>query len=144
MRESLARRIALLIGTLVVALAAVFARMQNPPGASLPAPTVPTPAATPTPAPSPLVERGEQTYVDLGCARCHSIAGRGNPRLPLDGVGARSSEAEIRAWITPGASTPGSYRERHAGLGLPAEQRDALAAYLIGLRDSVISRAPPP
>ena len=135
MRERLARRIALLTGTLVMVLAAVFARIQNPPGAPPPSPAIPRPAATTTPQPSPLVERGERLYVDLGCARCHSIAGRGNPRLPLDGVGARSSEAQIRAWITPGASTPGSYRDRHADLGLPAEERDALAAYLIGLRD---------
>jgi len=132
MRERLARRIAFLTGTLVVALAAVFARVQNPPGAPMPAPAGPRPAA---PAPSTLVARGGQLYVDLGCARCHSIAGRGNPRLPLDSVGARSSDAEIRAWITPGASTPGSYRERHADLGLSAEQRDALAAYLAELRD---------
>lgn len=137
MRERLARRIALLTGALVVALTAVFARVQNPPVATMSTPTVQRPATppAPAPAPSPLVARGERLYVDLGCARCHSIAGRGNPRLPLDGVGARSSEAEVRAWITPGASTPGSYRERHADLGLSSDQRDALAAYLIGLRN---------
>jgi len=137
MRERLARRIAFLTGALVVALAVLFARSQNPSRPPRPVPPTPSTAAPaiPAPAASALVARGEQVYLDQGCARCHSIAGRGNPRLPLDGVGSRSSEPEIRAWITPGVSTPGSYQERHADLGLLAEQRDALAAYLVELKD---------
>jgi len=137
MRERLARRIAFLTGALVVTLAVLFARSQNPPGVPKPLPPETTTAAPAlrAPAASAQVARGEQLYLDLGCARCHSIAGRGNPRLPLDGVGSRSSETEIRAWIAPGVSPPGSYQQRHADLGLSPEQVDALAAYLLALKE---------
>ena len=78
-----------------------------------------------------------------GCARCHSIAGRGNPRSPLDGVGARLSAVEIRRWITPPqepAALPDNFRAWHANLPLTEPQREALVAYLLNLRDS--ARAP--
>lgn len=143
MREILARRIALLAGTLVVALAVLFAHLQNPPagrppapGPAMGAPAAPRPELPAAAAPgSPLAARGEQLYADLACARCHSIAGRGNPRVPLDGIGTRADEAAIRSWITPGAAQPATYQERHADLGLGAGERDALAAYLLGLRN---------
>ena len=34
------------------------------------------------------------------CATCHSIAGEGNPRNPLDGVASRWEASELRDWIT--------------------------------------------
>lgn len=42
---------------------------------------------------------GLKVYAAQKCSICHSIAGAGNKRLPLDGVGAKLSEAEIREWI---------------------------------------------
>ncbi len=136
MREKWARRIALLSGGLVVALAVVFAYSQNPPDRSAPAHT---PAATPvTPAAdSVLVELGQRVYAEQDCARCHSIAGRGNPRSPLDGVGARLSAAEIRRWIAPSREPDAlsdSFQARHANLTLTEPQREALVAYLRNLR----------
>lgn len=142
MREKWARRIALLTGGLVLALAVIFARSQNPPGR---APPARAPVTTPvTPAADPaLVESGRRVYTKQGCARCHSIAGRGNPRSPLDGVGARLSAAEIRRWITPPqepAALPDNFRTWHANLPLTEPQREALVAYLLNLRDG--ARAP--
>ena len=47
------------------------------------------------------------------CARCHSIAGKGNPRRPLDGVGARRNAAELRDWNIGarryGRTSPGKF-----------------------------------
>lgn len=135
MREMWARRIAMLTGGLVVLLAVVFARIQNPshnqPMASLPVPVV-KPAAPQTP-PS-LIEAGQQVYAEQACARCHSIVGRGGARSVLDGVGARLSEEEIRAWITPHAKAAKGFQARHADIRLKVTQRDALVAYLRSLQ----------
>lgn len=128
----------MLTGGLVVALAVVFAYNQNPPlrePPALPAESVPPP---PTVTPS-LVEAGRRVYADKACARCHSIGGRGNPRSPLDGVGARLGEEEIRRWITPAATPAENFQSRHANLALTASQREALVAYLRSLRNA----APP-
>jgi mono/diheme cytochrome c family protein len=154
-REKWARRIAMLTGGLVVVLSIVFASYQNPhrrepvavpsatpaddgtgpaiPAARAPASVPPAPTKEPSDRVPTLVNLGQEIYVEQACARCHSIAGRGSDRSPLDGVGARLSEAEIRAWLTPSAEAKG-FRARHANLELTPTQRDALVAYLRGLR----------
>lgn len=131
MREKWARRIALLTGGLVVVLAVVFAGAQNPPRAPLPAPPESRHAA---PELLPLlIEAGRQVYAEQACARCHSIAGHGGARSPLDGVGARLSEEEIRAWITPPSSPGEGFQARHASINLTPEQRSALVLFLRSL-----------
>jgi len=132
MREKWARRIALLTGGLVVALAFVFAAAQNPPRPPLPAPPAVRHAA---PELLPLlIEAGRQVYAEQACARCHSIAGRGGARSSLDGVGARLSEEEIRAWITPSLSSAQDFQARHADIRLTPEQRSVLVIFLRSLR----------
>ena len=143
MRETWARRIAMLTGGLVVVLAIVFAFHQNPPRPIPVAVSPPAvePAAPPMPQVKPappaispsLIEAGQQVYAEQACARCHSIAGRGGARGPLDDVGARLSEAELRAWVTPSTETKG-FQARHANIDLTPAQRDALVTYLRSLR----------
>ncbi len=146
MRKKWARRIALLTGGLVVALAVVFALSQNSPERSPPArePEAAPQAVPVIPSADPkLVEAGRRVYAEQDCVRCHTIAGRGNPRSPLDGVGARLSAAEIRRWITPSqepAALSDGFQARHANRSLTESQREALVAYLHSLRDGV--RAP--
>ena len=92
--------------------------------------------------PSPdAVERGRKLYADNRCATCHSVAGKGNPRGPHDGVGARLSAAEIREWIrdprgmarkTKAARKPPMPLYEHMK---PAEV-DALVAYLSSLKSA--------
>jgi len=149
----------MLAGGLVVLLSIVFASYQNLPRrepVAAPPVTLPdttteqarTPAATSVRVPEPvpgvpaekpvaaapsLVKLGQEIYIEQACARCHSIAGRGSDRSPLDGVGARLSEAEIRAWLTPSEEAKG-FRARHADVELTVAQRDALVAYLRSLR----------
>ena len=143
MRETWARRIAMLTGGLVVVLAMVFAYHQNPPRrapVAVPPPVVVQPAAPPslvekptTPeVPLSLIEAGEEVYAEQACARCHSIAGRGGARGSLDGVGARLGDAEIRLWVTPSSEAKG-FQARHANIELTPAQRDALVAYLRSL-----------
>lgn len=43
--------------------------------------------------------KGEQAFAAQKCSICHSIAGKGNAKGSLDGVGAKLTPDEIRAWI---------------------------------------------
>src|SRR6185295_3782243 len=45
------------------------------------------------------VERGKAVYVEQKCKLCHSIAGEGNAKGALDGVGAKLSKDEISEWL---------------------------------------------
>lgn len=143
MRDTLARIAALALVCLVALLAGFFAYRQNPPGRRAP---VEPPAAAVPPAASPagaldaeLVARGRRIYDALSCSRCHRVDGQGNPRSPLDGVGARRPPSRIRAWLTADASVrdqlPRSVvRVKGEFSTLPPEELDALVEYLSSLR----------
>jgi cytochrome c553 len=82
-------------------------------------------------------DAGRRAFERLGCAMCHSIAGRGNPDSPLDGVGQRLDRAALRDWATgTGAAQdklPASIARRKARA---AEDRDLdqLLDYLAALK----------
>jgi len=90
--------------------------------------------------PSPDAKKGEQVYTAQKCQMCHAIAGKGNKANPLDGVGAKLSADDIKAWITnpieaaaKAKSTkkppmPNKYAK------LPAADIDALVAYMQSLK----------
>ena len=46
------------------------------------------------------VAGGRRVYDREKCAVCHQIAGKGNSRFPLDGVGRRLSREQIARWFT--------------------------------------------
>jgi mono/diheme cytochrome c family protein len=139
MREHWARLLALLTGALVVLLSAGFAVVQNPPGrapVAIPAALVPEPDITGSAA---LADRGRQLFDDQGCVRCHSVAGHGSPRSPLDGVGARLDRDEIRHWIVGDDAVsedlaPRVLAAKKPYQSLPEEELDALVAWLQQLR----------
>jgi mono/diheme cytochrome c family protein len=59
------------------------------------------------------IERGMKVYADQKCSVCHSIAGKGNPKGPLDDVGSRLSADEIRQWmVNPAEMTKKTKAER--------------------------------
>jgi mono/diheme cytochrome c family protein len=84
------------------------------------------------------VERGAKVYVDQKCSLCHSIAGKGNPKGPLDDVGSKLTADEIREWIVnPAEMTKKTKAERKPPMKasvLPKEDLDALVAYLTTLK----------
>ena len=41
------------------------------------------------------VEKGKALYTANKCQQCHAIAGKGNKKYPLDGVGAKLSGDDI-------------------------------------------------
>lgn len=85
-----------------------------------------------------LKAQGGKLFTDQKCALCHSIAGKGNKKGPLDEVGSKDSSADIRAWITdPKAMTMKTGATRKPEMKqytLENDQLDALVAYLSSLR----------
>ena len=85
------------------------------------------------------VERGKAVYAEQKCSICHSIAGVGNKKGSLDGVGAKLSAADIRNWITNAPEmTAKTKAERKPAMKayttLAKEDVDALVAYLQTLK----------
>lgn len=84
--------------------------------------------------------RGEQVYAAQKCQGCHNIQGKGYKANSLDGVGAKLSADDIRAWIvTPKAMATKTQAkgkppmpDRYAKL--PAADIDALVAYMQTLK----------
>jgi mono/diheme cytochrome c family protein len=85
------------------------------------------------------VERGMKVYADQKCSLCHSIAGKGNPKGPLDDVGSRLSADQIREWIVnPAEMSKKTKAERKppmkASPNLAKDDLGALVAYMISLK----------
>ncbi|OFW05239.1 MAG: hypothetical protein A3I61_10820 [Acidobacteria bacterium RIFCSPLOWO2_02_FULL_68_18] len=86
-----------------------------------------------------LVARGENVYVAQKCSVCHSVAGKGNQKGPLDDVGVRLSAEEIRLWmVDPVTMTAKTKAVRKppmkAYAHIPKEELDALVAYMQSLK----------
>ena len=82
---------------------------------------------------------GEEVYTSQKCSVCHSVDGKGNKKYPLDGVGSRLSQADIREWLL----NPDAQQARKGGRPLmrmpsyrsvPAEEVDALVGYVSSLK----------
>ena len=94
-----------------------------------------------------MVARGKELYAQNRCSFCHSVAGKGNPKGPHDGVGLRYDAAGLREWLvdpvrmarqTKATRTPPMIPFKD----LPREDLDALVAYLSTLRDPSPAPAP--
>ncbi|WP_455211779.1 c-type cytochrome [Kaarinaea lacus] len=145
MREQWARNIAILTGVLVVLLAILFAKMQNPSqlardtveeiAGKLPPSAVLSEADTDKLA---LISAGRKILETRGCLGCHSIAGDGNPRYPLDGISRRRTAEAIRQWILAPVELKeqlpaGVFQVKQAYRDLSPENIDALVAYLLSI-----------
>lgn len=83
---------------------------------------------------------GAKVYAAQKCSICHAIAGAGNKKFPLDGVGARLTADQIREWIVAprdAAKKAGSSAKpaMRAYPTLPAADLDALVAYMASLKE---------
>jgi mono/diheme cytochrome c family protein len=82
-----------------------------------------------------LIKKGQDVYNAQKCAVCHSVGGKGSKANPLDGVGAKLSADDIRAWITdPAAMTKKTNSQKKPPMPknakLTAPDVDALVAYM--------------
>lgn len=82
---------------------------------------------------------GQKVFEAQRCSLCHSIAGKGNAKGPLDGVGKKYPAADLKLWITQ----PAEMAKKHNAVrkppmksyaSLPAADVDALVAYLQSLK----------
>jgi mono/diheme cytochrome c family protein len=150
MRERIAQGILLLTLCLLTALSYVFAKLHNPEisGEAEPVP-VATPAGTfpvkqlpPGVHPATVQQTlagGRAIYARERCATCHSIAGAGNPRAPLDGVGDRRGPDELKAWTTGSGRAAellpaGIIRRKERYRAMAEEDLEAMMVYLSSLR----------
>jgi len=85
-----------------------------------------------------LKTKGEEVYTAQKCSLCHAVAGKGNPKGALDGVGTKLKADDIRAWLTDAkAMTAKSGATRKPDMkqySLPKDDVDALVAYLSSLK----------
>ena len=87
-----------------------------------------------------LIKRGEEVYAAQKCQQCHSIAGKGKKQNPLDGVGKKLSTDDLRQWIVdPVAMAKKAASKKKPPMQnkygkLPAEDIDALVAYMVSLK----------
>ena len=85
-----------------------------------------------------LKAKGEKLFTDQKCTLCHSIAGKGNVKGPLDGVGSKLSAADIRSWLTDAkgmtAKTGATRKPEMKQFTLPTDDVDALVGYLTTLK----------
>jgi cytochrome c553 len=83
-------------------------------------------------------EQGAAVFSAQKCTMCHSVAGKGNPKGPLDKMIAKNKAEHIRQWLqdpegmrtkTNAARTPAM-----KPMKLSADQVDALVAYLTSVK----------
>jgi len=145
MRQQWAKMITLLTAILVIVLSVIFSLQQNtPPSISNPANKTENSFAPARALSQSDTEKttqiatGRRVFETQGCMRCHSIAGKGNPRNPLDEVGKHLTAKAIRQWILAAdelkaqLSTP-TFLAKQAYRKLPEEDMDALVIYLQSL-----------
>lgn len=89
------------------------------------------------------IEKGKAVFASANpkCTMCHSVAGQGNAKHPLDGVGSKLSADDIKAWLR----TPKEMAEKAKSEGKPPmmaypkekisdQDLDTLVAYLLSLK----------
>jgi mono/diheme cytochrome c family protein len=77
---------------------------------------------------------GATVFTAQKCSLCHSIAGKGNVKGPLDEVGSKLSDGEIRSWLTDAKGmtekTQATRKPAMKAYTLSKADVDALGAYL--------------
>jgi mono/diheme cytochrome c family protein len=84
------------------------------------------------------VAKGEKLYAEQKCALCHSVGDKGNKKGPLDGVGSKLSNDDLRQWIVDAkgmtAKTSATRKPDMKNYALPKDDVDALVAYMASLK----------
>ncbi len=86
-------------------------------------------------APQAGAEKGKEVYAKQNCKLCHSIAGVGNKKNPLDGVGTKLNEDQMKKWVrTPKEMNPKSTMTTYAAGKLSDADLADLVAYMMTLK----------
>jgi len=148
MRKRWAKIITLLTAVLVILLSVIFAIQQNtaPHTSRIETEKSFNPANTLSESDTEktlLTTAGRLVFETQGCMRCHSIAGKGNPRNPLDEVGKHLTAKAIRQWILAADEledllSTHTFLAKQTYRKLPDEDMDALVNYLQSLQSNII------
>jgi mono/diheme cytochrome c family protein len=95
--------------------------------------------AVPAGAQDARIENGKQVYTAQKCQACHSVAGVGNKKGALDGVGSKLKEDDIRQWIVAAPDMAAKAKADRkppmkAYPTLAKDDLDGLVAYLASLK----------
>ena len=96
------------------------------------------------------VDRGKAVFSEQKCSLCHAVAGKGNPKGPLDDVGSKLTADQMRQWLlTPKEMAEKEKKTRQPAMQpfskLPKEDLDALVALLTDVEEEVAeARCSPP
>lgn len=82
---------------------------------------------------------GQKVFETQKCSLCHSIAGKGNAKGPLEGVAKKYSAEDLKMWITQPAEMSKKHKTTRkppmkSFASLPPADVDALVAYLQTLK----------
>lgn len=85
------------------------------------------------------IDQGVKVYAAQKCMVCHAIDGQGVKKGPLDGVGTKLTQEEIRQWIVNApemtAKTNATRKPpMKSYASLPKADVDALVAYMASLK----------
>ncbi len=86
-----------------------------------------------------LAKKGQEIFAAQHCSMCHSIAGKGNIKGPLDDVGSKFNAAELHDWIVKWKDMAAKHNATRKPpmkdfSALPKGDVDALVAYLSTLK----------
>lgn len=144
MRKQLARTLAISTGIVVLLFSVAFAVVMNPAEDSASGSTMATVATAATPATAAAdgraarIARGRAVFEAQDCMRCHSVAGQGSRRSPLDDVAEHLDAAAVRDWILGTEAvadelSPSALRAKRAYQALPDSDIEAMVEYLLSL-----------
>ena len=85
------------------------------------------------------IDGGQKVFAAQKCSICHSIAGQGNKKGLLDGVGSKLSADDIRRWIVNAPDMTAKAKAQSkpvmkAYTSLAKDDLDALVTYLHSLK----------
>jgi len=85
------------------------------------------------------IDQGAKLYDAQKCSICHSVAGKGNAKGPLEGVGQKYSAADLKMWLTmPKMMEEKIKATRKPAMksyaSLKADEVDAIVVYLQSLK----------
>ena len=79
------------------------------------------------------VAKGKEVFTANKCGMCHSVAGVGNKKTPLDGVGAKLKEDQIRKWIVAPKEMKADVKKPDF-TKIPKADLDEVVAYVASLK----------
>jgi len=84
-------------------------------------------------------QQGAALFTAQKCTMCHSVAGKGNPKGPLDAIAAKNKAEHVRQWLNDPegmrAKTNATRTPAMKATKLSPDQIDALVAFLTGSPD---------